>query len=331
MILVARPEERFSRVSLGYHYEICGIRLESEIPLSSLRRRGAPATGAADPVKLRIAAAAPIPEPSEWIVTRTYQDVAIPYLSVARLEDGYLVRVHDQVDFHIDDAGSEIVCSAAEGVPALTIEQLLLDQILPQVLHLLGRPPLHASAVALGPGSVVAFLGRSGMGKSTLAASFVAEPGAEASLVSDDCLALSLTPRGVEVRPSYPAARLRPDAAGALFHERGLALASPRADKLRVDLEPPGGDLLLERVYVLEAGDAAPTITRLSRRDGIAALAGHLHRLDPGDRRRLAGELARLEAIVNRVAVARLVYRRSFEDLPAVRAAIRADIRPAAA
>ena len=317
---------------MGYFYEISGVELDSEIALLSLPHRitlNGPGPGLR--VRVRIGSPKPFAGPVEWIVMRTYHDVAVPYLSVARLDAGYLVRIHDQVDFHVNAAGTEIVCSPIEGLPARTLEQLLLDQILPQVLQLLGRPSLHASAVALRSSHVIAFLGRSGMGKSTLAASFAVGSAPDGAIVSDDCLALSLTARGVEVHPSCPSTRLRHDAARALLPDRELSPTCPRTAKLRVDFGSARGELVLARAYVLEAADSAPIITRLSRRDGIAALATHLHRMDPDDRRRLTDELGYLETIVNHVTVARLGFRRRFDELPAVRAAIRADIGSAAA
>jgi hypothetical protein len=72
--------------------------------------------------------------------------------------------------------------------------------------------------------------------------------------------------------------------------------------------------------------DGPPAITPLPRRLALMELASHLYRLDPRDRARLTGEIELLYHLVSAVPVARLAYRRSYEDLPAVREAILADL-----
>jgi len=185
------------------------------------------------------------------------------------------------------------------------------------VLHLRGQPCFHASAVADAAGHVIAFLGASGSGKSTLAASY-----AEArTLVSDDCLVVSIQNGGALVAPSYPSVRLWREAAQELV-AGGDALppAAPRQDKVRLAMRRAPRTLRLGHIYLLEEATGAPQLTPLSRRDALLRLADHLHRLDPMDRHLLERELAFLESIVSRVPVARLSYPRRFEDLSAVRA-----------
>ncbi len=136
---------------------------------------------------------------------------------------------------------------------------------------------------------------------------------------------------GAEIlaHPSYASTRLWPESAGALFADRAaLPLASPRTAKLRAALPAASEPMPLRRVYLIQPGDGAPVITHLSRRDALVALTAHLYRLDTTDRTRLEGELDLLEKVVSRVPVARLSYRRAYADLPAVRAAILADLTP---
>lgn len=82
-------------------------------------------------------------------------------------------------------------------------------------LNLRGEPVLHASAVAIG-GEAIAFLGASGMGKSTLATLLCS---AGARLVTDDVLRLRRLPDGFACHPGTGELRLRPNAAplSALF------------------------------------------------------------------------------------------------------------------
>ena len=90
---------------------------------------------------------------------------------------------------------------------------LLLNQVLPRLLALRGRTVLHGSAVAIGS-AAVGFLGDSGMGKSTLAASFGLN-GYE--VLADDGLVLDDTSAGFVVVPSFPTLRLLDASASALL------------------------------------------------------------------------------------------------------------------
>jgi hypothetical protein len=60
--------------------------------------------------------------------------------------------------------------------------------------------------------------------------------------------------------------------------------------------------------------------------DAFRTLTRHLHRLDPTRRDCLAQEMAVLERVASEVPVATLAYPRRYEDLPAVRDAIRENL-----
>ena len=64
------------------------------------------------------------------------------------------------------------------------------------------------------PGGVAAFLGKTGMGKSTLAASFALR---DASFLTDDALIVEETEDGCLVQPSHPSLRLWADSKAALI------------------------------------------------------------------------------------------------------------------
>lgn len=305
-------------------YQLSGQRIETDAPLAWVHADEGPAAQVVDGalIHFRVGVPGPVASPGVWLLSRTGSDSEPPSLSIARTRDGYLLRVHGHADFLVDRAGDSILAAPFSGCDRGTLEQLLVDQILPQVLHLRGQLSLHASAVALGDGGVLAFAGPSGAGKSTLATRL----GLRGALVSDDCLALEPYSGGVTVLPSYAATRLCTDAAAALVPlDRAVRPASPRTNKLVVELPRPTGPLRLRRLYLLARSEEPPTVVRLSQRDALGALAGFVHRLDPDDRQRLVGELARLCEVVSRVPVARLSYRRSFADLDRVVEAIDAD------
>ena len=126
-----------------------------------------------------------------------------------------------------------------------------------------GRPTFHASVVTV-PGGVVAFLGQSGMGKSTLAASFALNG---SSFLSDDALLIEETNSGCEVQPSHPSIRLWEDSVDQLvdassstsipisYSTKARLLAG---DALTYSSEPQR----LLAAYVLESNDASNVAIR---------------------------------------------------------------------
>ncbi len=299
-------------------YRLSGVHVSSEIALPAT----AVAEGAeAAQITFRLGSAGSGLPPEAW-------DHRANGVSLGAGPGGFVLRLPGCADFWIARDGAEVIGDLIDACPPETLAQLFLDQVLPLALHAGGRFSFHGSSVALGGSELVAFLGQAGAGKSTLASSLARAAGER--LFSDDCLAVEAAGADVLAHPSYASSRLWPESAEALFADRGaLPLASPRTTKLRAALPVAGEAMPLRRLYLLAAAEGAPALTRLSRRDALVALTGHLHRLDTSDRARLAGELDLLEKVVSRVPVARLSYRRSYGELPAVRAAILADVRPA--
>src|SRR5262245_62128690 len=134
------------------------------------------------------------------------------WLAFARTPDGYLLRFPALADFAVSPGARRVVCRPRRGLPAATLRHLLLDQVLPLALSA-ERLVLHASAVHVPGFGAVAFIGRTGRGKSTLAAA-LALPGC--ALLTDDCLVIGERGGRVSVWPSYPGVRLWADAAAAL-------------------------------------------------------------------------------------------------------------------
>jgi hypothetical protein len=312
-------------------YRLSGVLIASELalPAATAHDKAAPNTPAtmgdppippADPIVFRIA-----PSLSEVSVPADAWEERHHGVSVGRCRDGFVLRLPGCADFWIAGDGAAVVGAPVDGCPVETLAQLFLDQVLPLVLHARGTFSFHASSVALDGRDLVAFLGPAGAGKSTLASSLARV--APAVLFSDDCLAVEATSAGIVAYPSYASTRLWPESAGALFSDRGaLPLASARTGKLRAALPAAAASMRLRRLYLVERGEGPPAVSRLGRRAALMRLAGNLYRLDAGDRARLAGELDLLEAVVSAVPVAVLTYRRAYDQLPAVREVILADL-----
>ena len=132
----------------------------------------------------------------------------------AKIEDNYLLRFPDLVDFLISSSGESVFYIPEPNIPEETIRHLILDQVIPRILGQQGQLVLHASAVQLLDGKATIFLGDTGWGKSTIASSYY-ENGAQ--LITDDCLLIKIVDNKVFCVPNYYGLRLYPDSAQAIF------------------------------------------------------------------------------------------------------------------
>lgn len=267
-----------------------------------------------------------MPTNDEWIY-HSVDEHGKFVLSIARKTDGYLLRFPNLADFIISEDGLCIDIWPEPGVNEDTYRHLLLDQVLPRLLSYQGRLVLHASAVDMH-GQAIAFVGESGHGKSTLAASLHM---AGFPLLTDDGLVLTKGEDGVLALPTYTSLRLWPDAVAGLFAETpALAPMAHYSSKQRVlmaDAERAANQLLpLAALYVLapetEANDSAITLTRLSARDACMAIISNSFQLDPTDKGRAAALFNAASDIAHCLPVFSLNYPRDFTRLPEVHAAI---------
>ncbi len=144
--------------------------------------------------------------------------------------DQFVVEFPDLAVFLLDATATTVRVVMGPNVPDVTARHLLLNQVLPLVLSHRGRLVLHAGAVATAHG-VVAFVGATGAGKSTLVAACAS---LGAAVVADDSLVLERRSLGWMAIPAYPSIRLWPDA----FAQLGIPAGVPSAhytEKLRVD------------------------------------------------------------------------------------------------
>ena len=166
-------------------------------------------------------------------------------LTCARKGPDYRLRFPGLADFHIQFEDARVRAAAADTTAQLTLGQTFLDQVLPRVLFHWGRLVVHASAVTTPDGRAVAFLGPSGTGKSTLAASYL-DGGAR--FLTDDCLLLQPGDSGFVGIASYPALRLWPDSLAALG----------AGSKIRSHAELDSGKARLNLIEAAESPVAPP-------------------------------------------------------------------------
>ncbi|HEU5317227.1 MAG TPA: hypothetical protein VFX49_14045 [Chloroflexota bacterium] len=220
---------------------------------------------------------------------------------------------------------------------ARAIALTFVGQVATFVLHRLGYPSLHASAVVT-PRGAVAFLGHPGHGKSTMAAHFLRRG---ATLLTDDVLPLRLLEGAVQGCPGLPFMKVwQSSVEGALglpdhlptltekYEKRQLAVAG-RYD-FASDPSAMGAVYVLNRYDPVRAGSATTTVRRLTRQQGITALLEHASNrafLSPVENAALLPLLARVTA---QSPVRLLTYPSGFQHTTAVLEALHADLEQAA-
>ena len=238
-------------------------------------------------------------------------------LAASDVVDTYMLRFSNMADFVIAMGPQKIGVWAAPGTSMETLRHLLLDQVLPRVLAQQGRVVLHAGSVKIGD-EVIAFVGETGSGKSTLTASFHA---ANYPLLSDDCLLLTPSEDSTLCLPTYPCIRLWPEAIDNLYAQ--APQISPMAhysNKQRLisdtDAEYNSLQSCLTAIYLLAS---EPSIdnnniihNRLSSSEACIEIIRNSFHLDPTNR--LLGSAAFEKAIniVETVPFFTLYYKRKY-------------------
>jgi len=237
-----------------------------------------------------------------------------------RRPSGYLLRFPGSADFDVDREADVVTAVPACDAAPERIEVLFQNQVLPLIASLEGRLVLHASAVALD-GVAVAFLGSSGRGKSTLAASFAA---AGLPFLAEDSFEVDFRDGSCRAFPSALGPRLWADSAAAVLGAAPDADAEVKARHSSCGALPHcERPLPLAMLYLLGDGSAdAPLITPVARGAAVPELIAHSFIMDGGDRRILAAHFAALARLADGVACARLDFPREYESLEAVRTAI---------
>jgi len=241
-----------------------------------------------------------------------------------RTEAGYLLRFPGLADFHVSSDGRAVFAFPVPGVDPFTIEHLAINQVQPLALSRQGKPAFHGSAIAV-PGGAIAFLGMSGMGKSTLAAFFAR---AGHGFLTDDGLLVEETLHGPFALPNHPSIRLWEDSLENLLDAdapRGAPVSYTSKIRLLASDSLPYCDTpqRLLAAYVMESGDTpVPKIAPLVGMNRVMGWLHHAFLLDIEDRDLLARHFDWTHRISSAVPTFSLDYPREFSRLPDVRAAL---------
>lgn len=220
----------------------------------------------------------------------------------ARTPGGYRLRFEGCCEFDLNPALDRIVWRLAPGADAGLVPIVAVGALMTLKFMLAGELVLHSSAVAVG-GRGLAFVGRSGMGKSTMATVMCS---AGATMVTDDVGRVIFDPDGVKLAAGGRESRLR---ASAL----SLADLMPSSDARRTDdgrlaLSLPGSTLdtvPLDAVVVpLPAHNGTELELRpLGARDALMALAMFPRLPGLTDPAMQARQFERIGALAQRVPI----------------------------
>ena len=238
-------------------YSICGWRLQSEIKLGGVRTH---ADVDAPDVVIGLGR----------IAANLGDGVAIGRV-LRRLDNGdFLFDPDDVAKAQIRD-GAHVVIDPRPGTTPGEVQAFVLGPILALLGHLRGCLPLHASCVEM-PCGAVAFSGRAGAGKSSLAAG-LARRGYP--LLAEDVCVVETTASRPSVLSAAPLVKLDRASRSALALDSGETMVR-RKRFVRMPDRPVAAPARLTRIFFLEHGpkDEAPGIVALSRAEALALVHG---------------------------------------------------------
>jgi len=231
----------------------------------------------------------------------------------------YILHFPDLADFYVTEG--LVTCHPHPGCRDDSLRHLLLDQVIPRLWAHLGHLVLHASAVQLADGRVLAFTGESGWGKSTLAAALQARG---ARLLADDSVWLKPVDGRVQVVPSYTGLRLNDDSIDSLkLGDESWSSVSHYSAKRRLS-QPDADDeanLWLDALFLMGApgGTREVTMSFPAGADATATLIRRTFLLDVRDRRCATRQMEQAVLILRGTpAVCGFDYPRDFTRLTEV-------------
>jgi hypothetical protein len=242
-----------------------------------------------------------------------------------RLPDGYLLRFPGLADFFVSLDGLRITATPVPDLDDATLDHLYLNQVAPLAMSRQHKLVLHGGAVVINH-AAVAFIGRSGQGKSTLVAGFAANG---YRFLTDDGLQLIPHAGAWLASPGPASIRLWDDSNAALMPPDSLlAPAISYSSKARLlaggTLEHSKQALPLRAIYLLDTptDNSGISITACSGGETLMALIGNSFLLDIEEREVLERHFATLSELARNGIVYRLRYPRDYAQLPAVRTAV---------
>jgi len=229
----------------------------------------------------------------------------------------FLVSFDDLAQFLIaPDDRTVTIFDVASIATAADLDHLLYDHVAPRLVAEQGALVLHGSAVEID-GAMAVFLGETGAGKSTLAASL---HNAGYQLHGDDAVVIEMRDGHYAGRAVYPSLRLYPETiAAVLGNQIPTTQMAHYSDKLRVTLSAAmANDVAapapIAALFLLSGEDSnlPPEALDMRPSEACMALVGQSFTLDPGNAAKAADRLEKISALCAAVPVYRLTYPRDF-------------------
>jgi hypothetical protein len=252
-------------------------------------------------------------------------------ISCAKLAGSTVLRFPELVDFVVSHHNNSVQYFPAPRVPMATIRHLLLDQIIPRILGQQGRLVIHASTVVLPDDKVIAFVGDSGYGKSTIA-SFFCNTGAR--LMTDDCLLIENHESSVVGVPNYYGLRLYEDSINAIYKQKyEVSNVAHYSEKKRLLLDDKKVIKLpsvknLDAIFLLgepqkNAHSDAVSVEAIKGAKELMTMIKQMFVLDLTDMNVMARQFQNVGKIIaTGIPIYRLEYPRKHSLLPEVKASV---------
>lgn len=234
----------------------------------------------------------------------------------------------DHFEFVVSSDGRRVLWRKLHDVPDEVFLTYFTGQVLSYCLLMRGIESLHATAIVID-GEAVAFLGDSGDGKSTLAASFLSRG---YSLLTDDVLVFEFHKDRVLTHSSVASIKLTPESADAMFNGRRAIPMNSFTSKMIFPLQASQHvrDLVRLRViYVLPGPsyDSKIAVRRLLGRASFLPLIQNTFNNVILGRSRIQQQFAFAERLVRLVPIKQLSYPKGLDLIPRVADKILADLK----
>jgi len=301
-----------------YRYGVYGISLRSQVPFSL----PGPEDSSFAEIELRIGSSSLF---SKALQGATLRPDPAAWHQHAQLPDGSsYVRWEGLFEFLVSADGRQITCGWSGSASKESFQVYALGQALCFALVKRGFEPLHATSVVIN-GSAVAFLGSSGFGKSSLAASFL-EAGYQ--LLTDDLLLLRKNGAGfcgypgpcrIKLFPSVARAFLKANLGGVPMNNGTTKLVIPLFENQVCRAATP-----LKAICVLTsarkvAGKRPVGLAPLPAKEAFVELLRGTFNRRLTDPERLQRQFAAVTQLIAKVPVFMLSYPRVLRRLPEVR------------
>ena len=264
-------------------------------------------------------------EAGDSSLTRSDRREGVWFQSDRRPDGSDVLRWGDTYECWVSADGRSIRYTSLHDANAGAFGVYVVSSALSFSLLKLGKEHLHATCVVVD-GEAFGFLGQPGDGKSTLAASFLAEGH---PLLTDDLLVLDDQGGHTVSYPGLPRIKLTPETAETVLggtHQAGLPM-NPQTSKLVL----PVGDAFwetpvrLRRLYVLGEGSSV-SVGKLPSEEAFLALTQNTYNAAVADSGRLQQHLDFVERVYSTLGVSFVRYPRDYGCLKEVRAAILRDL-----